>query len=209
MQRIAVIGCGGAGKTTLANELGSRLHLPVLHVDGFYWQDRPSIGRVESTPEQWRQIHAKMIAGEAWVIDGMKLGVLEARLAAADTAVFLDLPAWRCLSGVLMRRIRYRGQFRPDIGVYDRISVEFIRWILSFRRAARPRIVELLRAAPCQVVVLRSRTEARAFLRSIPHLPAGVTPQRDGDLPDRAEARQPLMALADSARANICSLLRL
>jgi adenylate kinase family enzyme len=170
VRRIAVIGCGGSGKTTLANELGRRLSLPVLHIDGLYWQERPGIGRVDSTPEEWRQIHDEMIVGERWVIDGMKVGVLEARLAAADTAVFLDLPAWACLLGVLKRRLRYRSRLRPDIGVYDCINVEFIRWILSFRRAARPRIIDLLRASPCQVVVLRSRGEARAFLESLPRL---------------------------------------
>lgn len=158
-----MIGCGGAGKTTLANELGSCLRLPVLHIDGFYWQERPGIGPVESTPEQWRRIHDEMIGGERWVIDGMKLGVLQARLAAADTVVFLDLPAWRCLCGVLKRRLRFRGQMRPDIGVYDRINIEFIRWIWSFRRTARPRVLELLRTCSCRVVILKSRAEVRSF----------------------------------------------
>lgn len=168
MERIAVIGCGGAGKTTLANELGWRLSLPVLHVDGFYWHDRPGIGRVESTPEQWHAIHEQMISGEHWVIDGMKLGVLPARLDAADTAVFLDLPAWRCISGVLKRRLRYRGQLRPDLGVYDRINRDFIRWILSFRRRVRPRVLELLETADCRVVILSNRREVAAFLGALP-----------------------------------------
>lgn len=168
MQRIAVIGCGGAGKTTLANELGRRLCLPVLHIDGFYWQDRPGIGRVESTPDQWRRIHDEFISGERWVIDGMKLGVLQARLAAADTVVFLDLPAWHCLWGVLKRRLRFRGQMRPDIGVYDRINAQFIRWIWSFGRTARPRVLELLDECACQVVVLRNRKHVREFVRTLP-----------------------------------------
>lgn len=168
VDRIAVIGCGGAGKTTLANQLGRRLSLPVLHVDEFYWQDRPGIGRVESTPEQWRAIHEQMISGEQWVIDGMKLGVLAARLAAADTVVFLDLPAWRCLSGVLKRRRRYRGQLRPDLGVYDRINREFIRWILSFRRCVRPLVLELIDNADCRVVILASRRQVAAFLGTLP-----------------------------------------
>lgn len=108
-----------------------------------------------------------MISGERWVIDGMKVGVLQARLAAADTAVFLDLSMVRCLWGVLSRRRRYRGQMRPDIGVYDRVNAEFIRWIWSFRRTARPRVLELLAASSCQVVVLRDRRQLRAFLRRL------------------------------------------
>lgn len=183
VRRIAVIGCGGAGKTTLANELGRRLRLPVLHIDGFYWHDRPGIGQVESTPEQWRQIHEQLIGGEQWVIDGMKLGVLPARLAAADTVVFIDLPAWRCLFGIARRRLRYRGRMLPDIGVYDRITVEFIRWIWSFRRAARPRVLALLGACSCQVVVLRSRAETRDFLRSLPRRPVGAGSAGSGLLP--------------------------
>ena len=176
MRRIAVIGCGGAGKTTLANELGRRLGLPVLHVDGFYWQQRPGGGQVESTPEQWRRIHEEMIGAERWVIDGMKVGVLPARLAAADTVIFLDLGAWRCLWGVLRRRLRHRGQMRPDIGVYDRITTAFIRWIWSFDKTIRPRILGLLADCSCDVVTLRSRAEVRAFLRAQPAAQDGGRP---------------------------------
>jgi len=172
VQRIAVIGCGGAGKTTLANELGRRLDLPVLHIDGHYWQQRSDGEQVESTPERWRSIHAEMIAGKRWVIEGMKLGVLPARLEAADAVVFLNLPAWRCLWGVLCRRLRYRGQMRPDIGVYDRINAEFVRWIWSFGRTARPHILDLLSECSCDVVVLHSRREVRSFLQSLPRLHA-------------------------------------
>ncbi len=33
MRRVAVIGCGGAGKTTLARRLGEALGSPVIHGD--------------------------------------------------------------------------------------------------------------------------------------------------------------------------------
>jgi adenylate kinase family enzyme len=167
MERVAVIGCGGAGKTVLAQEIGRRLRLPVKHIDGFYWQQRPDGGHVESTPEQWRRIHAQLIAEERWVIDGMKLSILPERLAAADTVISLDLPTWLCLWGVAARRLRYRGRSRPDIGVYDRVNAEFIRWIWSFRRTAQPKIRALLERCECEVVVLRSRQDTRRFLHSL------------------------------------------
>ena len=37
MKRVVIIGCGGAGKSTLAQELGKRTGLPVIH---FYTMSR-------------------------------------------------------------------------------------------------------------------------------------------------------------------------
>jgi adenylate kinase family enzyme len=164
--RIAVIGCGGSGKTTLANELASHLHLPVVHIDSHYWRTVEG-QRVESTPEQWKERHRELISRHAWVIDGMKFGVLGERLARADTVIYLDLPTRECLSGIVRRRVRYRGRGCPDLGVYDRISWEFLRWVWSFRRRHRPRLLELLATFDGHRIVLKRRSEVRHFLNRI------------------------------------------
>ena len=164
MRRVAVIGCGGAGKTTLARALGARLALPVVHIDGHYWR-----GDVELRPDEWAAAHRGLIDADRWVIDGMKLGTLPERLERADTVVFLDLPARTCLLGVARRRARFRGAMRPDLGVYDRITWEFLRWNVGFRRRHRPRIVALLAAhrPRVDVVILRSRRDVRRWLAGV------------------------------------------
>jgi adenylate kinase family enzyme len=49
MKRIAVIGCGGAGKSCLSRELAARLGLPIIYLDTHYWQP----GWVPTPMEEW------------------------------------------------------------------------------------------------------------------------------------------------------------
>ncbi|MFC4588195.1 P-loop NTPase family protein [Sphaerisporangium corydalis] len=39
MRRVAVIGCGGSGKSTVGRRLGAILDVPVTHLDGVYYDD--------------------------------------------------------------------------------------------------------------------------------------------------------------------------
>ena len=45
MERVMIIGCGGAGKSTLARQLGEVTGLPVVHLDKLFWKS----GWVESS----------------------------------------------------------------------------------------------------------------------------------------------------------------
>jgi adenylate kinase family enzyme len=92
IRRVALLGCGGAGKTVLARRLDDALGLPVIHGD---------LHR-----EEWERVHDELIAGNEWVIDAMRLGTLDARLARADAAVFVDRAAAACLIGLARRRLR-------------------------------------------------------------------------------------------------------
>jgi adenylate kinase family enzyme len=38
VERVAVVGPGGAGKSTFARALGARTGLPVVHLDQSYWK---------------------------------------------------------------------------------------------------------------------------------------------------------------------------
>lgn len=108
MKRVLVIGCGGAGKSTFARQLGARLQLPVIHLDAHYW--RP--GWVEPSKSEWATTVDGLLAGEAWVMDGNYGGTLPTRLAVCDCVVFIDLPRWLCIWRVLRRALRYRGETR-------------------------------------------------------------------------------------------------
>ena len=66
MERILIIGCGGAGKSTLARQLGEKTGLPVVHLDKLYW--RPGWQHV--TREEFDKLLDEVLAQGAWIMDG-------------------------------------------------------------------------------------------------------------------------------------------
>lgn len=167
MKRVLVIGSGGAGKSTFARRLGERLGLEVIHLDRVYW--RP--GWVEPPKDEWRRKVEELCARESWVMDGNFSGTLELRLAACDTAIFLDLPRAVCLWRVLKRRLMYGDTPRPDMaeGCREKFDLKFMRWVWAYPVRSRPKVLALLDrlADDKRVVRLRSSAEAERFLAGV------------------------------------------
>jgi adenylate kinase family enzyme len=164
VKRIAIIGCGGAGKTVLANRLAALLDLPVINLDAIYYDENWR----QKTTDEFAAIQRKMVTADRWIIDGNHASTLHIRAKRADTVIFLDLPTRTCLWGVLQRRWRYRGGQHPD-GVYDRITLSFIRYVIGYRRTMRPRVATIVRehGQHTQCVTLTSRTQTKRFLQRL------------------------------------------
>jgi adenylate kinase family enzyme len=174
VNRIAIIGCGGSGKTHLARQLGAALAIPVTHLDTLNfdsdWNPIPA--------NRFAHLQRELACQPRWVADGNYAATLPIRLAAADTVIFLDLPAWACLWGILQRRLRHGAGQHAAIGVYDRITWDFVRYILRYRRSMRPRIHRLQAqyAGGTDLVGLRSRRATRRYVRSLLGADHGLVP---------------------------------
>jgi len=66
MKKIALIGAGGTGKSTLAKELGEILKLPVYHLDTLYWKP----GWVSTPTEEWEQVMVNLVSKDKLVDKG-------------------------------------------------------------------------------------------------------------------------------------------
>lgn len=167
MQRIAIIGCGGSGKSRLAARLGEALDLPVIHLDCHYWLP----GWREMDKVDWRAWQERQVQEPRWIMDGNYGGTLDLRLAACDTVIFLDLPTLVCLWGVVRRYLSYRDRSRPSIapGCDERLPWTFLYWIVTYRRQRRPGILQRLAGMrrDQRVVTLTSRRAIGRFLQDL------------------------------------------
>lgn len=164
MNKILVIGSGGAGKSTFAKRLGGNLKLKVIHLDSLYW----SPGWVEMPKDKWRAIVEELVKGESWIIDGNYGGTLDIRLAACDGVIFLDVPRWICMGRVLKRVALYRKRRGPDMaaGCPEKVNLEFIKYIWDYPRTRKPAVVEKLKfySHTKAVTILRTQAEIESFL---------------------------------------------
>lgn len=166
MERILIIGCGGAGKSTLARQLGEKLDIPVVHLDKLFW--RP--GWVSLSREEFDVVHREAISKEKWIMDGNFNRTISERLERCDTVIYLDFSRFACLMGVLKRILTTYGTVRPDMGegCPERFDWEFLKWVWNFNRNKRETYYRLLNEAQgVETVVLKNRRMVRRFLESI------------------------------------------
>lgn len=92
VQKIAVVGNAGGGKTTLSRRLAQLHGLPLTHVDAIQFVPGMKIRAHKESIQMLSEIQNS----PAWIIDGYgPLDIIEKRFALADRIVFIDLPLWR------------------------------------------------------------------------------------------------------------------
>jgi len=152
MKRVIIIGRGASGKSTLARCLGEITGLPVIELDKIFWRQN----LVPTPRDEWVVVQERLVAEDGWIMDG-DLGpydVVEVRLRAADTIIFLDFSLVRCA----WRAIR-RSHDRAD----------FWRWLLAYRFQSRPILMKAIanHAASAELHILRDPEALRRFVADV------------------------------------------
>ena len=166
MERIIIIGCGGAGKSTLAQKLGEKLDIPVVHLDKLFWKP----GWVEMPKDEFDELLRQEMAKERWIMDGNFNRTLPERIARCDTLIYLDFNRFTCLMGVLKRVLTTYGTVRPDMGegCPERIDFTFLKWLWNFNKNKREGNYRLLNeAAHAETIVLKNRRAVKKFLSQL------------------------------------------
>ena len=158
MRKIIVIGCPGSGKSTFSRELSNKTGIPLYHLDMMYWNaDRTTVER-----SVFLERLSDVLGKDSWIIDGNYASTMELRLAACDTAVFLDYPTEVCLDGIEKRR----GKPRDDIPwVENELDSEFVELVKRYNGDQRPKVLALLAKYDNKnIIIFTSREQADGFL---------------------------------------------
>lgn len=161
MNRIAIIGCPGGGKSTLARALHEKTGLPIYHLDNIWWKP----DRTHITREAFDAALADILKKPAWIVDGNYSRTVEPRIAACDTVLFLDYDEQTCMDGIVSRV----GRERPDIPwTESTLDPELVALVKGFQTEQRPAILSLLdQYRDREIHIFRTRESADAWLKTV------------------------------------------
>lgn len=172
---ISVVGCSGAGKTTLAQRLAHRLGYRHVELDALYhqpdWQTLPT--------GQFQQLVADALQGDGWVVEGNYSAARQLVLERADTVIWLDLPRSTVMRQVLWRTVRrlfgrqqlWNGNRERWSNLFSiRPEQSILAWAWTRHALYRQRYGEEMRNAPAHRHYLRldSRQAVERFLTGLP-----------------------------------------
>ena len=169
MNRVAIFGNAGGGKSTLARDLAAITGLPLHVLDKIKY--RPGGGEVPY--EEYLQAHRTLVDCNQWIIDGF--GCIKSvweRFEAADTLIHVDLPLVVHVLWVTKRLVK--GLFVapagwPESSPIVRSSIQSYRvlWPCHSRLTPKYRSYVSAVAQRKRVLHLRSRQELKQFLEAI------------------------------------------
>jgi adenylate kinase family enzyme len=173
MQRVAVVGSTGSGKSTFAGKLASKMQVRMIELDALYWE--PNWNPVD--PDLFRARVAEAAATDRWVSAGNYSKARDILWPRATHIVWLDY-TFPVVAYQLLRRTFSRIVTQEEMwaGNRETFSMAFLHkdsillWLLQTywrNRRGYPRLFKQPEHAHLTVFRHRSRRESETWLTSL------------------------------------------
>ncbi|MEM6445449.1 MAG: adenylate kinase [Cyanobacteria bacterium P01_D01_bin.123] len=169
MNKVAVFGNAGGGKSTLSKQLAAMTGLPLIALDLLKYE--PGGGEVPH--EIYKRAHNELLCQDRWIIDGFgSPDTVWKRLDVADTLVYLDMPLVQHYAWVTKRFLK--GFFVPPENWPENSPLlkgtfNSYRIVWLCHQKLTPKYREYVKNAKSikQVYHLRSPRDIEVFLQSV------------------------------------------
>jgi adenylate kinase family enzyme len=176
VQRIAVVGAAGVGKSTLARSLSDALGIPRLEIDAIFHQP----GWTQLDPPEFRERVDTFTSRDSWIVDGnYRTSIGDLVWERADTIIWLDYSRSVVLGRVTRRTFR-RALSREELwngnreSLRDALSLDparsVIRWSWTQHAKYQVEYAEAIANQPradLATVRLRTPTETSGWLANV------------------------------------------
>lgn len=165
INRIAIIGAPGSGKTTLSEQIKDIFDLPVFHIDTIYqfpnW--------VMRNPKERDEMILQEAQKEKWIIDGTFIDTLEERVKRADKVIFLDYSTIAFLKGIFKRLIQNYGKEKPEMpGCKEKFDLSFIMYVATYNIKRRKYVIEILKKYPEKdILIFRKQKDLNIWVNEL------------------------------------------
>lgn len=155
--KIMIIGYSGAGKTTFAKYLESKLNIPRLSLDEVHFNE----GRQNTEKNDIEVVNKFLNDNFEWIIDGNYTYCLfDRRLEEADLIYFLDFKVWVCLFQAIKRYFKRLYLIYKNKGGFLSPDWGLLYHILIYQRTIRKKTFdEVIVKYEKKLVILRNKAD--------------------------------------------------
>ena len=159
-KKIAIVGITGSGKTLLSRRIADRTGLPLFHMDALFWRDGWNV-----VPEAEYLIgQERLLALDAWIIEGWVDLALADRVKAADLVIYLDYSSVRCVGRYVRRVWQHRRTARSELPAECLERFKWRQFWVVLTRAERRPLETVLAMATSRVIRLKSPRALERYL---------------------------------------------
>lgn len=164
--KIHIIGCSGSGKTYLAKELSRKYGIPHFDLDDIQWDNTSEAYGVKMPKEKRAELFKKILANDAWVIEGVYYKWVQESFENADKIYVLDMPKYLYKSRIVLRFIKRKLGLQEGKKETLKSLGDLLKWTNTFPKENMKEIKEILNPYESKVIWLSKKKEVKRIIKA-------------------------------------------